>query len=346
MASTSTSISTSTSTFARALEDARALARDARRILDSRDEETDEGTRAKKSLEARRRANGLRVKVRALSRLVDGDSREENGGTTTTTTTSERERRRDAVEALEAEAELDSAFGDRSDGEDRFDAFVGLVGMLNVLLGGRQPGPPADAFDAATTVEGWILGQTTVRNSGEPAVAAPVPRLVDLLRRRNAIDHEIAQLIGRPALPGHIGEFIAAELFDIELHPHANARGSDGIFRSGPLAGRTVNVKFYGRRDGLLDIPEAPVDHLLVLTGAPATSPSRDSRPVVLNEVFFFDTDELVATLRDRGVAVGTASSLRRDDWRLAQAWPDGPRSVQLPLSEAQMMQLVSLRQA
>ncbi len=83
----------------------------ARRILDSRDEETDEGTRAKKSLEARRRANGLRVKVRALSRLVDGDSREENGGTTTTTTTtttmttSERERRRDAVEALEAEAE-------------------------------------------------------------------------------------------------------------------------------------------------------------------------------------------------------------------------------------------------
>ena len=107
MASTSTSISTSTSTstFARALEDARALARDARRILDSRDEETDEGTRAKKSLEARRRTNGLRVKVRALSRLVDGDSREENGGTTTTTTTSERERRRDAVEALEAEAE-------------------------------------------------------------------------------------------------------------------------------------------------------------------------------------------------------------------------------------------------
>ena len=107
MASTSTSISTSTSTFARALEDARALARDARRILDSRDEETDEGTRAKKSLEARRRANGLRVKVRALSRLVDGDSREENGGTTTTTTTttSERERRRDAVEALEAEVE-------------------------------------------------------------------------------------------------------------------------------------------------------------------------------------------------------------------------------------------------
>ncbi len=101
----STSISISTSTFARALEDARALARDARRILDSRDEETDEGTRAKKSLEARRRTNGLRVKVRALSRLVDGDSREENGGTTTTTTTSERERRRDAVEALEAEAE-------------------------------------------------------------------------------------------------------------------------------------------------------------------------------------------------------------------------------------------------
>lgn len=157
-----------------------------------------------------------------------------------------------------AEAELNKAFGDRPDGEDRFDAFVGLVGMLTVLPGGRQPGLPAVAIDDATTVEGWILGQTTVRNSGEPAVlTAPVSRLVNLLRRRNDIDHEVAQLIGRPALLGHIGEFIAAELFDIELHPHANARGSDGTFRSGPLAGRTVNVKFYGRRDGLLDLPEA-----------------------------------------------------------------------------------------
>ena len=246
----------------------------------------------------------------------------------------------------DGEAELDDAFGDRPDGEDRFDAFVGLVGMLNVLLGGRQPGPPAEAFDDATTVEGWILGQTTIRNSGESAVpTASASRLVDLLRRRNAIDHEIARLIGRPALLGHIGEFIAAELFDIALQTHANAPGSDGIFRSGPLAGRTVNVKFYGRRDGLLDIPEAPVDHLLVLTGPPTTSPAKDSRPVVVDEVFVFDTDELVATLRDRGVAVGTASSLRRDDWRRAQAWPDGPRSVQLPLSEAQMLRLLSLGQ-
>jgi hypothetical protein len=51
-----------------------------------------------------------------------------------------------------------SGFGIRSDGEDRFDALIGLFGMLNVVLGNRPPGDPHN--DAATSVEGWILGQT------------------------------------------------------------------------------------------------------------------------------------------------------------------------------------------
>lgn len=94
------STTSSSSSFARALEDARALARETRQLLDSRDEERDDAARAKKSLEARRRANGLRAKVRALSLLV---AREEEGENRATM--SERERRRDAVETLEAEAE-------------------------------------------------------------------------------------------------------------------------------------------------------------------------------------------------------------------------------------------------
>jgi len=94
------SSSSSSSSFARALEDARALARETRQLLDSRDDERDDVARAKKGLEARRRANGLRAKVRALSLLV---AREEEGENRATT--SERERRRDAVETLEAEAE-------------------------------------------------------------------------------------------------------------------------------------------------------------------------------------------------------------------------------------------------
>ena len=54
-------------------------------------------------------------------------------------------------------------FGSKEDGEDRFDAVVGLLGMLNVVLGHREPGVPEDESgvpdDEITRVEGWILGQ-------------------------------------------------------------------------------------------------------------------------------------------------------------------------------------------
>ena len=51
-----------------------------------------------------------------------------------------------------------SGFGQDKDGEDPFDAFVGLLGMLNVVLGGRGSGWPSDSVQRL--VEGWILGQS------------------------------------------------------------------------------------------------------------------------------------------------------------------------------------------
>jgi hypothetical protein len=41
--------------------------------------------------------------------------------------------------------------------DDDFDAFVGVLGMLNVLAGHR-PAEPPEEVSAARTVEGWILG--------------------------------------------------------------------------------------------------------------------------------------------------------------------------------------------
>src|SRR4051794_39314971 len=58
-----------------------------------------------------------------------------------------------------AQDAIDDGFGDEKDGEDRFDAFVGLVGMLNVAFGMRSAGWPSDPAERA--VEGWILGQVT-----------------------------------------------------------------------------------------------------------------------------------------------------------------------------------------
>ena len=65
--------------------------------------------------------------------------------------------------------------------------------------------------------------------------------LVALLRQYNQIGSQIAAIIGRPAQIGHIGEFIASQIFDIELEKIANAKAIDGRFRVGALAGKSVN---------------------------------------------------------------------------------------------------------
>ena len=53
---------------------------------------------------------------------------------------------------------ISSGFGALQDGEDRFDAFVGLIGMLNIVLGLRPAWePPVGTRQRA--VEGWIFGQ-------------------------------------------------------------------------------------------------------------------------------------------------------------------------------------------
>jgi len=53
--------------------------------------------------------------------------------------------------------DIDRGFGDRADGEDRFDALCGLLGMLRVLAGDAPADPPA-GDPALLTVEGWMLG--------------------------------------------------------------------------------------------------------------------------------------------------------------------------------------------
>ena len=51
--------------------------------------------------------------------------------------------------------EIEVGFGSTRDGEDRFDAVVGLFSMLDVVLGNLPSGEPPDG---STQIEGWILG--------------------------------------------------------------------------------------------------------------------------------------------------------------------------------------------
>ena len=171
-----------------------------------------------------------------------------------------------------------------------------------------------------------------------PTDGSDLQRLAELIHARNANEAAITGIIGRPALLGHIGEFIASRIFDIELEKSATNPGSDGRFRSRPRAGESVDIKMYGRREGILDInPERLPSYYLVLAGpksSAATSPGT-GRPWGIKEAFLFRAAPLVARLLERGVKVGTATSVRTGEWDRARIFPACP-GTPLELTEAQ----------
>ncbi len=66
-------------------------------------------------------------------------------------------KKRSLLNSNELENEIQDGFGNRKEAEDRFDAFIGLLSMIEVVLGYRPEGPPL-ASDIQST-EGWIFGQ-------------------------------------------------------------------------------------------------------------------------------------------------------------------------------------------
>jgi len=173
--------------------------------------------------------------------------------------------------------------------------------------------------------------------------------LAALLRERNDIDAKIAGLLGRPALPGHLGEAIASRVFHIRLHASAVHKGSDGAFERGSLAGKTVNIKYYGRCEGLLDLPthhELP-DFFLVLTGprTSAGSSRGEVRPFVIEHAFLFDGRAIADAVGSRGLRIGPATSVASADWRDAELFPE-PRCSLLRMDDEQRRQLSLFRSA
>jgi len=169
-----------------------------------------------------------------------------------------------------------------------------------------------------------------------------LPLVAGLLRERNAIDAKIAAVVGRPMAAGHLGEWIAARIFDIELESDATTAGFDGRFASGSLIGRTVNVKWYPKHEGLLDLTNSgSVDFYLVLAGptAPATHSRGAVRPWCITSVYLFDARELLNDLRGRRVKIGGGSSVRASQWEAAQIYAE-PRNPALALQPAQLVRL------
>ncbi len=170
--------------------------------------------------------------------------------------------------------------------------------------------------------------------------------LASLIGGRNEIEAKISAIIGRPAHSGHIGEFVASGIFDIELAESAAQKGIDGHFSSGPLAGKSVNIKKYSTDQGLLDIVlESPPDFYLVLTGLriPPVSSRGTTQPWTIESVFLFDAASLVQQLRQRGVKIGVATSVRRHQWDEAEIYPSANnRALRLTSDQTSMIQMFS----
>jgi len=167
-------------------------------------------------------------------------------------------------------------------------------------------------------------------------------RLANLIAEKNALEADIAALVGRPALIGHVGEFIAAQVFDIHLNESASQRSIDGYFNTGPLARKSVNVKWYPKRENLLDLdPDSPPDYYLVMTGpyAPAASSRNTTRPWLITSVYLFESEGLIDALRRRGVKIGVATSVAGHLWEEAEIYP-ARRYQGLVLSDRQRTSL------
>jgi hypothetical protein len=146
-----------------------------------------------------------------------------------------------------------------------------------------------------------------------------------LLRERNALDARLGQIVGRPPEKGHLGEWIASQIFDIKLETSASRKAIDGQFRTGLLAGRTLNIKWFFKREGGLDMTESPdLDYYLVLAGpaTPALSSRGMTRPAVIAAVYLFDAAQLLAQEGARGVKVGIFSSVMNAQWQAAEIYP------------------------
>jgi hypothetical protein len=108
------------------------------------------------------------------------------------------------------------------------------------------------------------------------------------------------------------------------------------------LAGKTVNVKWYLKQEGVLDMSLSDaLDYYLVLTGprSAAASSKGGTRPWRIDAVYLFDSKHLLTDLTSRGIKVGIATGVRNAHWEAAEIYPT-PANPALPVSAPQAAQL------
>lgn len=152
-----------------------------------------------------------------------------------------------------------------------------------------------------------------------------LPHLAELLRARNTVESNIANLLGSGVNLAAVGEYITAEIFGITLVPSSHHNEFAGIFAHRPLEGKTVDVQWYPRREGFLNIHSEPApDYYLVLAGPKQESSTARAlvNPWLICSVHLFSARDLLAALRERGVQIGTHTSVINQLWERSEIFP------------------------
>lgn len=151
-----------------------------------------------------------------------------------------------------------------------------------------------------------------------------LPQLASLLKSRNTIDGKIAQIIGHPAQAQAVGEYIAAVIFGIALDESSAHKERDGRFTRGPLMGYSVDVQWRVKHDGLLNLrTDPPPDYYLVFVGSKEVTTIHGLFiPWVIESVYLFHAPELLLALRERGVQIGSSTSITGPLWEHAELYP------------------------
>jgi hypothetical protein len=152
-----------------------------------------------------------------------------------------------------------------------------------------------------------------------------LPRLAELIRSRNTVESNIANLLGNSVNLGTVGAYIASTIFGITLIPSSHHSEFAGIFSSEPLAGKTVDVQWYPRREGFLNVHNEPApDYFLVLAGPKQESSTARAlvNPWIIRSVHLFNAQELLTALRERGVQIGPHTSVINQLWERAEIFP------------------------
>ena len=163
-----------------------------------------------------------------------------------------------------------------------------------------------------------------------------IKEFAQLINQRNEIDYKIEDYIRWPAEKGHIAEWIASKAFPITLNNKGNQSEYDGVFNSGSLKGKRVDIKYLAVNNHIININNKLTSevYLLVFTGPyEAAQSSRDKvRPFCISNIYLFNENELYMELKDK-VKVGIATSVRKKYWEENEIYPNNKENLDIELN-------------